>query len=133
MLRIVIGIIVGLVVGIAVVAIMESIGHAIFPPPEGMDLKDPDAIKEMMAEISIGAKVAVLVAWGLGVFVGGVVARMISVGAAPAAWTVAGVLFAGAIVSMVMIPHPLWMVIGAVVVTLLGVFAANKATPLRRA
>ena len=133
MLRIILGVLIGVIAGGLVIALVESAGHMIFPPPEGVNLKDPEELKSIMQEIPVGAKAAVLVAWGLGVFAGGVVARVISRRAVYAAWVVAGVLFAGAAWTMVMIPHPLWMMIGAVLVTLAGGFAANKITPARGA
>lgn len=123
--RTILGIIVGLVVGVAIIAIVESIGHIIFPPPEGVDLKDPEALKSIMKDIPVGAKISVLVAWGLGVFGGGSVARLISRGASPASWVVGAILLGFAALTMVQIPHPVWMVVGAVVVTLLGILAAN--------
>lgn len=129
MLRIVLGIIIGVIAGGVVIAVVETAGHMLFPPPEGVDLKNPDNVKTIMQDIPVAAKAAVLVAWGLGVFAGGVVARLVSQRAAYTAWIVAAILFAGAVSTMVMIPHPIWMMIGAVIVTLAGAFAANKMTP----
>ena len=130
MLRTILAVVAGAVIGVVVIAIVESIGHMIFPPPEGVDVKDPEQLKSVMDKIPVGAKAAVLVAWGLGVFAGGAVARFIA-HAPYAAWIVAAILFAGAAWTMFMIPHPLWMVLGAILATLMGVFAAHAAIPAR--
>ena len=128
MARNVLGIVIGIIIGVIVIAIVESIGHIIFPPPEGVDLKDPDALKSIMKDIPIGAKLSVLTAWGLGVFAGGVAARKIAPGFPRGAWLVGVALFGGAAFTMVQIPHPLWMMIGAVLVTLAGIYAANAVS-----
>lgn len=127
MLRNIGGIVAGIAVGIVVIGLIESLGHMIFPPPDGVDLKNPEALKSIMGEIPLGAKIAVLVAWGLGVFAGGAVARLIA-RAKYAALYVGLFLLAGAAYTMTQIPHPLWMAIGAFVVTAAGVFAANALT-----
>lgn len=130
MVRSILGIVAGIFAGVLVIALVESLGHGIFPPPEGVDLKDPDALQSVMGQIPIGAKLAVLVAWGLGAFVGALVALRIGVGNAIAAWIVGAILFAFAVSTMMVIPHPLWMMIGAVIVYLAGVIAANHVAHL---
>lgn len=50
----------------------------VFPPPKGVDLNDPDQLGAIMSEIPLGAKIAVLVAWGLGTFGGGLVGVFLS-------------------------------------------------------
>lgn len=119
-------VIAGLIVGVIVIMIVEAIGHMIYPPPEGVDLKDPAQLAAIMDSIPLGAKIAVLVAWGLGIFAGGVTAVKISGGKTWPAKAIAAILFAGAIATMFMIPHPVWMIAGAVVVTLLGLFGATR-------
>lgn len=124
MLRIVGGIIAGLVVAVALVAAIESIGHLIFPPPEGVDLKDPETLKTIMNEIPMGAKVAVLIAWFGGAFGGGIVAKLISkVSWSP--WVITAFMLAMGGYTLTLFPHPVWMIIGAV---LLPIFAGFLAT-----
>jgi len=125
------GIIAGIIVGVIVVAIVESLGHMIFPPPEG-NLKDPEFLKSIMHEIPVAAKFAILLAWGLGVTAGGVVARLMTRGFLPASWIVGLVLFAGAAYTMFIIPHPRWMQINSIVFTIIGALLANRLVPTRR-
>ncbi len=127
MLRTILGIIAGIIVGVFVVALVEGIGHMIWPPPEG-DLKDPEYLKSIMHEIPFASKMSVIVAWGLGVFVGGVVARLVSRRYKSAAWVVAAFILGAGVWTMTQIPHPLWMQINAVAVTIFGAVFANMVT-----
>lgn len=131
MLRTILAIITGIIAGMVVIALVETLGHMVFPPPEGVNLKDPEALKSIMHTIPLGAKLSVLIAWGLGVFAGASLARRFSEGASFASWVVGAVLLAFAGVTMVQIPHPIWMVIGAFVVTLAGIMGANAAVKPR--
>ncbi|MEX0645084.1 MAG: hypothetical protein WD076_07225, partial [Parvularculaceae bacterium] len=74
----------------------------------------------------IGAKIAVLVAWFAGIIAGGAAALYIGRRWAPVAWVVAAALFGMAIVTMIQIPHPIWMMLGSVVATLAGGYASIK-------
>lgn len=127
MLKNILGIIAGLATGVIVIMLVEGLGHMIYPPPEGTDLKDPEALKAIMHTIPLGAKIAVLVAWGLGVFTGGYVAGRIAENKTYPTLIVTMLLFAGAAATLIMIPHPLWMVIGAILVTIAGLGLAKKA------
>jgi len=126
MLRSILAVVAGVLVGAVVIFLTESLGHMIFPPPEGIDLKDPEQLKSIMKDIPLGAKLGVLAAWGAGVFAGGVAALLIARRWAPVAWVVAATLFTLAGVTMMAIPHPWWMIIGAVLVTCAGAVAAIK-------
>lgn len=126
MLRLVLGIIAGVVVGGVVVALVERAGHMVFPPPEGTNLKDPEALKAIMAQIPLGAKIAVLVAWFCGVFAGGTAARFITKGAPSSAWIVGGIFALFTAINLFMIPHPVWMIAGAIIAIAAGILAANQ-------
>lgn len=107
----------GVIIGVVIVFIAEMIGHLIFPPPEGVDLKDPEQLKSIMHEIPLGAKIAVLVAWGLSTFGGGSAAVLMSGRKAWPAGIVALVMLAAAGFTLYAIPHPLWMVGATLVIT----------------
>jgi len=124
--RIILGTIAGFVIGVIIIMITESIGHMIYPPPEGVDVKDPEQLKAIMHSIPFGAKLAVLIAWGLGVFGGGTAGVLISGRKGLPATIIAILLLAGAGITMIMIPHPTWMMIGAVLVTVIGWFGATR-------
>lgn len=116
----------GLVVGVLVIIGVESVGHMIFPPPEGVDMKDPEQLKAIMKSIPFGAKLAVLIAWGLGVFGGGAAGVLLSGRKKMPATIIATLLLIFSAITLFMIPHPVWMIIGAVIVTLLGWYGATR-------
>ncbi len=116
----------GLIIGVLIIMGVESLGHIIFPPPEGVDLKDPEQLKAIMETIPMGAKIAVLMAWGLGVFGGGVAGVLFSGRKKLPATIIALVLLAFSGITLFMIPHPIWMIVGALVVTVLGWYGATR-------
>jgi len=116
----------GVVIAVVIVFIAEAIGHMIFPPPEGVDLKDPEQLKSIMSEIPLGAKIAVLVAWGLGTFGGGVAGVLMSGRKAWPAGIVALVMLAGAGATLFAIPHPMWMIVATLVITGLAWLLATR-------
>lgn len=126
MLRSVVGAVLGVVVGAIVIFIVEGAGHALFPPPAGIDLKDPAALATVMAQIPFGAKAAVLAGWFLGIVAGGVASLLVAQRWAPVAWVVTLSLFGLAAVTMATIPHPLWMVVSAVALSGFGGWLAIK-------
>lgn len=116
----------GLIAGVIIIAVVESLGHMIYPPPTGVDLKDPEQLAAIMESVPFGAKLAVLIAWGLGVFGGGLLGVKLSGGRKLPATIIAVLLLAFAGMTMMMIPHPIWMVIGALIVTVLGWYGATR-------
>ncbi len=127
MIRIIAAIFIGLLAGVVTVSIFEGLGHLIWPAPPG-NLKDPEYLKSIMHTIPLQAKYAVLFSWGLGIFVGGVVARLISNRAPYAALIVALGMFAAAMVTMIAIPHPQWMVWNAIAISIIALLLANRVT-----
>ena len=107
MLRRLAAIILGAAAAFIVVAIVESVGHLIYPPPSGLDLSDPEALRVLISQMPPGALVAVVVAWFCGSFTGGFVAQLIAREARPIAALGAGALMLVATLSnFVLIPHP---------------------------
>ena len=45
----------GVIAGIVIVFGAEAVGHMIFPPPEGVDLSDPEQLAAIMDQIPLGA------------------------------------------------------------------------------
>ncbi len=125
-MRLILGLIAGLLVGGATVALVETAGHMIFPPPPGVDLTDPAQLRTLMGRVPTGALVAVLIAWAAGVFAGGYAAARIARRGPWPAWAIGAALFGGAVWSMMMIPHPPWMIAGAVVLTIAFAWLAGR-------
>ena len=119
MLRTILGIFAGVVLAFVVLMGLEMAGHAVMPPPPGLDPADPEDLKQMVASASMAAKVWVVFAWFVAVVVGGWAARRLS-RKAWAGWVIAGLIVLGGVANIMMIPHPLWMQIAAVAAPLLG-------------
>ena len=133
--RTVLGVVAGLATMFVVIMLVELLGAQLFPPPEGIDMRDPEGLASAMAQMPLGALALVVVAWVLGAFAGGWVAAKVSV-AHPraAAVTVALAVVAGVVMMVLSFPHPLWMtVLGLalpVPVALAGArLARARATP----
>jgi hypothetical protein len=118
-----VGVVAGVIAGVLAIFGVELVGHVLYPPPAGV-LDDPEALKTLMSTRPLGAKVSILVAWALGVFVGSAVAILIGQRQSWAAWATALILFAFALVTMVQIPHPDWMAFGATALTLASAISA---------
>lgn len=118
-MRKVLGVLAGLVALVAVVWIVEAIGHSIWPPPPGVNLADPAQLAALMDRIPLAAKIAVVKGWFLGAIAGAWVANRVAHWAA-AGWIVVAIGIAFGVMTLFMIPHPLWMQIAAVAAPLVG-------------
>lgn len=115
----------GLVVAMLVIAGVEALGHALFPPPPDFDLARTADQERLMEALPLEAKIAVVVAWFLGSIAGAAVAIAIARRVLPA-WIV-GVAIAGlGLWTTQMFPHPDWMLASAVVLPLVAVLVAKR-------
>lgn len=119
MLRMIPGIVAGVVLAFVVMTGLQMAGHAMMPPPAGLDPADPEDLKQMVASASLAAKAWVVFAWFAAAIAGGWLARRIS-RTGWAGWVIAGLIVVGGIANIMMIPHPLWMQIAAIAAPLLG-------------
>lgn len=127
-MRKVLGVIVGVAVAMATITIVEMIGHLIFPPPPGTDMRDPAQVARIVSLIPLPAKIWVTLAWFLGSLTGALAGITVARWTA-AAWIVAAVVIAGAVWSYTMIPHPLWMQAAGVLFPLLAAGIALRLRP----
>ncbi|MEZ5355691.1 MAG: hypothetical protein R2762_23910 [Bryobacteraceae bacterium] len=110
MLRKLLAVAAGIVAAVITVGIVEGIGHALFPPPPGIDISDPEALRRLMASIPAGAKAFVVLAWALGSFLGGWVAAHIASNVKVGAAIMVGMfMLAAGMYTIFSIPHPVWM------------------------
>lgn len=120
----------GLVVAMLVVGLVEMAGHTAFPPPADLDLTKPEDQARLMELVPLGAKIAVVLAWFLGALAGCAVAAWIARTIRPG-WIVAGVLVLGGMYTTQMFPHPVWMVVCAVVLPVAGKLLADRLLAAR--
>jgi hypothetical protein len=122
--RIALAIAAGLVAALLVVAVFEAAGHALFPPPAGLDLTRPADQARLMEVMPVEAKIAVVAAWFLGSLAGACTAIAISRRTLPG-WIVGLTLVGLSLWTTQLLPHPAWMVVSAVVLPMVGVVLAK--------
>ncbi len=116
-MRRLLGVILGILAGGLVVYACERIGHTLYPPPEGMDLTKPEAVRALMELAPVGSLLFVVAGYLLGASAAGVVS--VAVGRSAAAlWIVfpQSLLFLATAANLFMIPHPVWMSVASVLV-----------------
>lgn len=100
----------GVISAVITVFLVEGISHSIWPPPEGIDISNPEDLAILMETIPLPAIVAVLVAWILGAFVGGLIARKVDNSPDNSSSLITGgIVVIFGILTMMTIPHPAWM------------------------
>ncbi|MEX2181540.1 MAG: hypothetical protein WD771_05820 [Gemmatimonadaceae bacterium] len=129
-LRVVLAVLAGVLFGGLVVAGVEAANGLIHAMPEGLDRSDPGAMRAFVAGLPALAFVLLLVGWLLGTFLGGALAvRMAGQRPALVAGIVGGVILAATVMNLVMLPHPIWVVIGAVVGIPAAAWLAGRTLP----
>lgn len=112
--------------GIAIIFLIESVSHLLYPMPDGIDPNNPEMLKEMMSHIPVGALLLVLLAGLLGGFAGGIVAGLFDrENAKKRALVVGAVLTLLGILNLFMIPHPLWFIVVNVTVYIAGAYTGS--------
>lgn len=113
----VVGVVIGVLAGGLVVFLVEGVGHRLF------GIADPDDLSSVTTTMFV----SVLIAWVLGSAVAGAVATRWSDARTALPGAIAGaVLLAGAVSNLLVIPHPVWMAVGAVVLMPLAAYVAAR-------
>lgn len=113
-LRVVLGIVIGIAAGIGVVMLGDTLNHRFFPPPPEVQVTNPEAIRDYMQTAPVLSLLGLPVTWTLAALVAAFAAAKI--GAKRwAGWIAGAVIFAATSLNLVLIPHPLWMTVAAIV------------------
>lgn len=130
MLRDVIAAIVGIAVAVLTVMLFDWISHSVYPLPAELDLNDTAAMSAHIASAPLGALLFVLAGFVVATFDGTFIACWIG-GAKPFIYAlVVGVLMLVATVSnLIMIPHPLWFSVAAVLGIIIAAWSASLVAP----
>jgi len=109
MVRNVAAAITGIVTAFVLIMLIEKLGHIIYPPPPDIDFSDPDAMRPYIATLPFLALLFPMIAWVVATFAGTVLACKIGT-ANPLAFAavVGGLVLAGTIANLIVIPHPVW-------------------------
>lgn len=132
MMRMVLAVVAGAAVMFVVIMAVEILGHALYPPPPGLDPMQPLDLQQIIAAQPFVAKAMVLLAWTLGALFGGLVAARIAHAHPQAAAIVVPVLVIAGVVSVIVqLPgHPLWMgVLGVLLPVPAAVLGARLVRP----
>ena len=119
LLRNILGIVVGVLVGTVVIALVQILGHQVYPVTEGVDINDREAMVALVKNLPVGSLLFVIAAYFAGSFVGGAVAAFIGRGARVRhALVVGALLLVAGVMNLMAIPHPVWFNILTVLVFL---------------
>ncbi|MEM8816154.1 MAG: hypothetical protein AAFX56_17765 [Pseudomonadota bacterium] len=134
MLTKVVAVLAGIVAAFAAIAIIQSIGHAVIPPPADLDVSDIEAFREWMATLPVAAFLFVLAAYYGGAFLGSFVAGWIA-GLRSLIYPaiVGGLVLAGTIANLMTIPHPLWFSLLALIGIPVCAYFGGRLSPVRTA
>jgi hypothetical protein len=104
---------------ILTVALVQWIGHSLYPPPAGIDPSDHDAMVGLISTMPARALAMVLLAYAVGSFLGAGTATAISVRHKRGVAIAVGVVMLGLIgLNFAYIPHPGWMVVVGLLIPL---------------
>jgi hypothetical protein len=118
---------VGLVTGIIIVMIGDASIHILFPNPEGINLNHKEAIESFMKSVPTSILIIMLSFWILSSFLGGYVAGKIN----KTEWKISAIITGSAlmivaILNMLTIPHPMWMVLLSVILYIPASYIGGK-------
>ena len=124
--------VVGVIAAGGIVAVVEALGHAVYPMPPDIDFSDSVQFGNFVQSLPIGAFLLVAGGWILGTLGGGLLACLIA-REKPFIYSgiVGGFIFLATVANLIMIPHPLWFSISAliaiaVVTYITGIIASSR-------
>ena len=123
-MRLVLGIVFGLVIAFALVFVTDALFRFLVPTAARPD--DPAALRDYAMRQPPAALVGIVAGWTLAVLVGAAAACRIARGSPAAGWAVTGLFLLATAANFLMIPHPAWMVVLAIVLILAGGVAAVR-------
>ena len=105
------------IIGAVIIFLVEALGHMIYPPPEGIDFNDSEAMKSVVSNLPVGALLFVVIAYALGSFGGGFASVLISKQQNTTLPIIIGIiLMIFGIINLFLIPHPVWFMIANLLV-----------------
>jgi hypothetical protein len=123
--RIILGIVIGIAVGMGLVMVGDALNHRFFPPPPDLQVTNPEAIRDYMATAPMASLLGLPVTWTVAAFAAAFAASKIG-DRRWAGWVAGGALFAATCLNLALIPHPLWMLIAALVLAPLAAWFGSK-------
>lgn len=116
MARAIFSVVAGLIVAVALIGGMNILTHELYPPPPGVDARNPDAIRELIAVMPVSGLLLIVVGWILGAGLGSHMA--VRVAKRTVRWPgflVGTLILLASLYNLFTIPHPIWFFVVAVV------------------
>jgi hypothetical protein len=125
MFRRILAVVAGIAVAVLLVTLIQKVGHGLYPPPADLDPADQEFMAEYVAGLPWGPLAFVLASYVLATIGGGWIAGAIA-GERPLVYAgiVAVFILAGAIFTVMTIPHPSWFTWAAVIGIVAGALVA---------
>jgi hypothetical protein len=120
----------GIVAVAATMMLVSLIGSQLVPEVPAVNANSIESIKATYAALGTETWLLMLLSWFLGALAGAAAAKKIA-GRSWAAWTVAGLILAYLLLTVLMLPMPLWMQVAALAAPLVAGFIANRLIPER--
>lgn len=117
-------IVVGVFIAFVCVAGFDELSLAAYPPPQGMDFKNPAAIAKYMDAVPFGSHAIVAAGWFAAPFLGAATGILIGRRSLPG-WIIASAFLVAATFNLIQIPHPQWMVLAGFILPGLAAMAAE--------
>ncbi len=109
LLRGIASVLAAVIAGGLVVLAVETLSGRFYPPPPGVDHRDPQALGAFIASMPLGAYALLVAGWALAAFlVGWIAARLAAEKPMQYAWIAGGLFFAAGLINLFGIPHPTW-------------------------
>ncbi|WP_027420111.1 hypothetical protein [Crocinitomix catalasitica] len=117
----------GTIAGVLVIFLGDILIHTLFPAPGYLDMRIKGDVEKAIELMPIMALVLMLFYWLLSSFIGGLVAGKIAKHNWQLPTIFTGiVLLMAAVFNMISIPHPIWMVIIAIVLYVPAAYYGGK-------
>ncbi len=117
----------GVVIAMLLVWLVQTVGHAVYPPPADLDVNDLEAMRAYVGTLPIGALLFVIGSYFVGTAVGTCAACAIGTMLPRVfAMFVACVMLIATAMNVAMIPHPVWFIVLAVVAIVVAAWLGTK-------
>lgn len=120
----------GVATAIITVMIFEFVGHAVFPPPAGIDMSDPNAINDIIATAPPLGLGIVVAGYIFATFDGAFVAALIGNWKAGIYAVVVGVvMLSGTLYMITAYSHPTWFSLSSIFGIIIAAWLAQLVAP----
>lgn len=127
MIRKLLAIIIGVLVAGITVMLIQELGHGLYPPPADLDVSDREFMADYVAGLPWGPLAFVLASYVIGTLAGGWAAASVAGESSLLFAGIVGLLMlAGAIWNVMIIPHPTWFTVTAVIGVILATLLAAR-------